>query len=309
MTDTDTEKDPSLRKKSPEDTDWSHGEYTVDDVDTLYGFAETSTEDNGTVTVEDLGPRIDQRLVADGVDGDPHLDELSDRRINEAGAYQDAQEVQSGANAVLAEMGMGDSPESMVTQRDAMNETVAETLTEGQDTDSGRLGYENRRDARDAAIATELDRALRRGDTQPLEHLPPSVAIKVTNWLHEVGNRYGGAEFAPNDVTAEIGEYIAFAEKVSDESDGETIVRIDDRTGEAVVEATDDVVMRVIDDDPEATKLLDEASRATTQTLKDELMRREGGLYASRLNSDSQKELIDYIRRALLTSSAEQLAA
>lgn len=308
MTDDTAEKDPALRNKSSKGQEWSLGEYTADDVNNLYGSSEVPASDD-MIAVEDLGPRIDPRHVAEGVDGDSHLDELGARRINESGVSQDARDVQARANQVLSELGMGDRLESGVTEKDAMNETVAETLTAGQDAESGRLGYESRRDARDVAIATELDKALRRGDTEPLEHLPPSVAMKVTAWLGEVGRTYGGAEFAPNDVTAEIGEYIAFAEKVSDESEGETVVRIDEKTGEAVVEATDDIIMRVIDGDPEATKLLDEESQATTLALKNDLMRREGGLYTSRQNSDSQKELIDHIRRALLTSNAERLAA
>lgn len=308
MIDTTTEKDPSLRHASPEDSGWSNGVYTKNDLNAMYGLESTPSEGDGTIAVEDLGPRVDMRRVATGVDGDPYLDALGDQRIDEAGLNRDAQEVQSGANQVLGEMGMN-GPDSSVDQQEAMTSTAAEVLTNGQGYESGRLNNEDLRDARDAAIAVELDKALRRGDTEPLEHLPPSVAVKVTNWLGEVGRTYGAAEFAPVDETAAIGRYIAFAEKVSDQSQGETTVRIDETTGEATEESTDDIIMRVIDGDPEATALLDPESQARTQALKDDLLRQTGDLYSSHADAGNQQELVDYIRRALLVSNATRLAA
>ena len=308
MNDTTTEKDPTLRT-SPEDQAWSHGEYTAANLDAMYGLGSSHEDDEGMIAVEDLTPRIDQQRVSQGLDGDPYLDELGGRRVDEAGLYRDTQEVQTGANEVLADLGMADTPEATVSEREAMNKTTAEVLIDGQNEDSGRLSNEDRRDARNAAIATELDTAMRGGNTEPFEHLPPSVASRVGVWLGEVGRRYGGAEFAPNDEIAEIGAYVAFAEKVSQDVDGETVTHVDPNSGEIVVEATDDVIMRILDDDPSAIALLNEKSRADTQLLKDGLTQQEDGVYTSRLHDGTQKELVESIRRALLTSSAERLAA
>ena len=300
------EKDPSL-KTSSEDQQWSLGEYTAADVNDLYGFSTPTHED--TVAVEDLDPQIDQHRVAEGVDGDTHLGRLGDVRVNERGLYQDANEVQSGANSILGELGMANKPETTVTLKEAANETVAETLVEGQDEESGRLGYEARRDARNVTIATEIDKALRRGDTTPLEFLPVSVASKVAEWLGDVGQRYGGAEFAPNDEVGTIGEYISFSEKVSSDTDGETIVHSNGVGGEVVVESTADVVMRVLEGDPEATKLLNPDDYQKIVDLHDDLVAQSGNFFSSKLDEEDKELLISRVRKALLRADAERSAS
>lgn len=297
------EKDPSL-KASPEDQGWSLGEYTAADVNDLYGFSTQDNED--AVAVEDLDPRVDQHRVAEGVDGDTHLDELGDVRINERGLYQDVNEVQSGANTVLSELGMASKPETTVTLKEAANETVAETLVEGQDRESGRLGDEARRDARNVTIATEIDKALRRGDTTPLEFLPASVASKIAERLGDLGQRYGGAEFAPNDEVETIGEYISFADKVSSDTEGETIIHADGTGGELVVESTADVVMKVLEGDPEATKLLNPDDYQKIMDLHDDLVAQSGNFFSSKLDEDDQDLLIRRVRKALLIANAER---
>lgn len=275
--------------------------------DTLYGNLESSQESDGEIAVEDLTPRIDSQQVARAVDGDPYLDDLGKQRIDEAGLYRDAQEVQTGANEVLADVGLN-APEQSVSQREAMNKTTAEALLDGQDEDSGRLSNEDRRDARNAAIASELDKAMRSGDTTPFEHLPPSVASKVGAWLGEVGRQYGSAESAPNDVIAEIGAYVAFAEKVSADTEGETVTRIDPANGEVVAESTDDIIMRILDDEPNAMALLGSEQQAKIRALKDDVATRTDGYFLATMKEQDKASLIEHIRVSLLSANAERLA-
>ena len=55
MIDTTTEKDPSLRHASPEDSGWSNGVYTKNDLNAMYGLESTPSEGDGTIAVGDLG--------------------------------------------------------------------------------------------------------------------------------------------------------------------------------------------------------------------------------------------------------------
>ncbi|GEM_PF-6929671 len=277
--------------------------------DTLYGPAENSQVNDGAIAVEDLGQRIDQQQVSYGVDGGRHLD-ASERQVefNENGLTIDARIVQGEANSELAEVGMANRAENTVTQRGAANETVAEVLIEGQD-DSGRLSREARRDARNAAIATELDRSIRRGETEALQYLPPSVAAKVATWLGNIGERYGGAEFAPNAEVAAVGEYVSFAEKVSDVTDGETVVYTDSSTGDVRVDAMNDVVMRVLDGDPEVAGFLSPDQHREIRDMQDNLQSQGERFFSERLATKDQDALIDELHKALLVASAERLAA
>lgn len=299
------ELDPSLRKK--EGPEWSLGEYTADDLNDMYGFEPSKTDDE-LVAVEDLDPQVDQARVAAGVDGSPHLDALGQVHVNETGLSQDTNEVQADANHVLGELGMAGAPEDTVSRKEAANETVSETLIEGQDEDSGRLGNEERRDARNAAVATKLDKALRGGDTEPLERLPASVASKVAAWLGEIGQRYGGAEYAPNEQIEEIGEYVAVAEKASEQADGGTTVHIDETTGEAIVESTDDIIMRILDGDPKAIALLNKDDYDNLMELQADWMAQYGNMFVTKLDPEYQELLIQRIRDALLIANAERFA-
>ena len=56
MTDNLAEKDPTFRNNSPAESGWSNGTYTKEDLNAMYGFGgETSSEDDGTIAVGDLG--------------------------------------------------------------------------------------------------------------------------------------------------------------------------------------------------------------------------------------------------------------
>ncbi|HMS93210.1 MAG TPA: hypothetical protein PKD28_02360 [Candidatus Saccharibacteria bacterium] len=305
MQDTNNELDPALRKNQ-EGPGWSIGEYTLDDVNSLYGSSAPGVNEEA-VAVKDLSPRIDHARVAEGVDGDRHLDGLGQVQINETGLYRDVNEVQASANDVLGDLGMADNPESVVTVKEAANETVSEVLTDGQDEDSGRLDNEGRRSARNAAIATKFDKALRQGDTTALERLPASVATKVAGWLGDIGQRYGGAEHAPNEQLNMIGEYIAFAEKVAEDTDKETVVRTDG-SGEIIVESTDDIVMRILDGDPEAVALLNKDDYDNLMELQADWLAQYGNMFAVKLEPEDQELLVKRIRKALLVANAERLA-
>lgn len=307
MTDTTLEKDPTLRRSPEAEGETQAPERSVDDINALYGLT-SSSENTGKIEVEDLTPRVDNRQVAQAVDGDPYLDDLGKRRIDEAGLYRDAQEVQAGANEVLTDIGM-DTLDAQVSQRDAMNKTTAEVLLDGQDKDSGRLDNEDRRDARNAAIAMKLDSARRNGDTKPFEYLPPSVAKKVGELLGDVDRRYGSAESAPNGALEDIGAYVAFAEKVSAETDGETVTHIDPETSEVVVESTNDVIMRVLDDEPDAMGLLGPEQQTKVRALKDEVIAQTDGYYLATMKEQDRVFLVEQIRMSLLSTNAERMAA
>lgn len=276
--------------------------------DTLYGSIEAPHVDGTTIAVEDLGQRIDQQKVSHGVDGDRHLQEHERQaKLNESALEVDIRAVQSGANEQLAKLGLADRAETTVTHRDAANETVAEVLVEGQG-ESGRLSFENQQDARDAAIATELDKALRRGEAEALQHLPASSAKKVTAWLGNIGEKYGAAEFAPNEDIAAVGAYIAFAEKVTGEAEDETIVRTDPVSGEIVAESLDDAIMRVLDGDLEAATLLNSEQYEKIKETQHIMEAQSGRFFSSKLDAEDQAMLVGQVRRALLTANAERMA-
>lgn len=273
--------------------------------DTLYAGVANEESEEGTITVEDLGQRVDQQQVSYGVDGGKYLDQHEKtEQIHEAGLETDARDVQSEANAELAKLGVDNG----VKRREAMSKTVAETLVDGQGEDSGRLSYEDRRDAKDAVIATELDKALRRGETETLQHLPPSVAVKVAAWLGNIGERYGAAEFAPNEEVAKVGAYIAFAEKLSDVSSSETIVQTDPASGEVKVDSIEDLIIRILDGDPEVIKSLRPEQYEAIQRKQQALEGEGERYYSGTVDAAAQQELVDEVRRALLQAQAEQLA-
>ncbi len=276
--------------------------------DTLYGKIESPEANSDTIAVEDLGQRIDQQKVSHGIDGGRHLTEFEKQvELNESALEVDIRTVQSGANTELAKLGLADSAETTVTHRDAANDTVAEVLVSGQ-SESGRLSFEDQREARDTTIATEIDKALRRGETEVLQHLPTSSAKKVAAWLGNIGEKYGAAEFAPNDVVADVGEYIAFSEKVADVSNSETIMHNDETSGEIVTDSLDDVVMRVLDGDPEAAKLLGAEQYSEIKERQKSLESQNERFFSLKLNPEEQGMLVNQIRKELLVANAERLA-
>ena len=276
--------------------------------DTLYGGIGTAESDDTTIAIEELGQRVEQQQVSYGIDGAKYLSEPEKQfEINEAGLEMDTRTVQQGASAELAALGM-DGAEYMVTHRDAMNETVAEVVAEGQGEDSGRLSNEDLRDARNVTVATKFDKALRQGDTEAIERLPVSVAVRVKAWLGDIGQRYGGAEFAPNDQLTQIGEYITFAEKVAEESNKETVAHVD-AGGEVVVESIDDIVMRVLEGDPEAIALLEPDTYESIKDQYADFMAQYGNMFAMKLEPEDQDLLIKRIKRSLLSSNAERFAS
>ena len=276
--------------------------------ETLYGGIGTAEADDNTIAIEDLGQRVEQQQVSYGIDGDRYLSEPEKQlEIDEAGLEIDTRIVQQGASAELAALGM-DGAEYAVTHRDAMNETVAEAVADGQGEDSGRLSNEDLRDARNVTIATKFDKALRQGDTEAIERLPVSVAVRVSERLGDIGQRYGGAEFAPNDQLRMIGEYIAFAEKVAEESNKETVAHVD-ASGEVIVESIDDIVMRVLEGDPEAIALLEPDTYESIKDQYADIMAQYGNMFAMKLEPEDQELLIRRIKRSLLSANAERFAS
>ena len=273
--------------------------------DTLYGSIEASQDDDGDIAIEDLGQqRVDMRRVAQGVNGSADFARIEAVELNETGLSQDITKVQAGVNEELGELGLEDG----ASRKDVANEVVAEALLEGQDEDSGRLDNEAQRDARNTTIATELDKAIRHGETEPLQHLAPSVAAKVTAWLGNIGERYGSAELAPNEDVAAVGAYIAFAEKISDTASGETIAYTDPITGEVAAESMDDVIMRVLDGDPEAAKLLSPEQYERIKDKQRDLEVQNGRFFSSKLDSEDQEMLVSEVRKALLAANAGRMA-
>ena len=277
--------------------------------DTLYGGIGTAKLGNDdTIAIEDLGQRVEQQQVSYGIDGDRYLSEPEKQlEIDEAGLEIDTRIVQQGAIAELAALGM-DGAEYTVTHRDAMNETVAEVVAEGQGEDFGRLSNEDLRDARNVTVATKFDKALRQGDAEAIERLPVSVAVRVKAWLGDIGQRYGGAEFAPNDQLTQIGEYITFAEKVADGSNKETVAHVD-AGGEVIVESIDDIVMRVLEGDPEAIALLESDTYESIKDQYADFMAQYGNMFAMKLEPEDQDLLIKRIKRSLLSANAERFAS
>lgn len=292
-------------------------EYTVDDLDQLYGFVDRYAPEASDVTPEDeeptppestleaVDPAIDLEQVARAAAVPAEPDRLGDLVVNGSGLSQDSDGVAHQASAELSSVGVV-APSDSKQLHDLSTATVVATglAGQGQDQETGRLAQAEYDEALYTVVAVEFDAEVRRGNPEALKGLSLSAAQRVAGWLSEVGRTYGSAEAAPAEAVGSIGRYITFAQKVSAEANEEVITTVD-ASGEAVVESADELAMRIFEGDEAAAEMLPPAERQSFDQARQTMLQAEDCDQVYQLGSLQQAVLIKQLLRALQSPSDE----
>lgn len=202
--DTIKEKEPG-NKSGEQDTGWSHGRYTVKELDEMYGLSsESQTE------VDKLGQRVNVNDVRRTMDADEQLsnEQILGQTVNENATQQDVRSASQMAMNTMTELGV----DKAISQREVTSRAIAEQLSNGR-TERGELHQENRRDVAEAMVAQQFADELSIGNTETLKRLDVWTGNKVMALLWELRHRHGKIESVPNDDLAVVGELIMRAEK------------------------------------------------------------------------------------------------